>query len=206
MLASWFLVSMYLIWILGSRLIRSNTQSRATLWVLETCLIVGLLPLMIILITASFSSNTYNKASWREDWTFEGTESIFSITLVFPWDFWLLSMITGRPVLSVVRVMFPRTVQSQSSVRRDDFRFCWTVWNWSLFLTPPTYRNKCMTSHNAQRSSRSGFNPEDLPQNQSLDTVPVCFVLQCYPHNNIVCIHMHDECKKSIDSGVCHML
>ena len=45
--------------------------------VLETCLIVGLLPLMIILITASLSSNTYNKASCREDWTFEGTESIF---------------------------------------------------------------------------------------------------------------------------------
>ena len=40
-----------------------NNQSRATLWVLETCLIVGLPPLMIILINASLSSNTYNKAS-----------------------------------------------------------------------------------------------------------------------------------------------
>ena len=45
-------------------LVRSNSQSRATLWVLETCLIVGLLPFVIILITASLSSNTYNKASW----------------------------------------------------------------------------------------------------------------------------------------------
>ena len=63
MSASWFLVSMYLIWILGSKLIRSNNQSRATLWVPETCLIVGLLPFMIILITASLSSNTYNKAA-----------------------------------------------------------------------------------------------------------------------------------------------
>ena len=44
---------MYLIWILESRLIRSNNQSSATLWVLETCLTVGLLPLIIILITAS---------------------------------------------------------------------------------------------------------------------------------------------------------
>ena len=52
-----------LIWILGSKLIRSNNQSRATLWVLETCFIVGLLPFIIILITASLSSNTYNKAS-----------------------------------------------------------------------------------------------------------------------------------------------
>ena len=48
---------------LGSKLILSNNQSRATLWVLETCLIVGLLPFMIILITASLSSNTYNEAS-----------------------------------------------------------------------------------------------------------------------------------------------
>ena len=30
---------------LGSKLILSNNQSRATLWVLETCLIAGLLPL-----------------------------------------------------------------------------------------------------------------------------------------------------------------
>ena len=48
MSASWFLVSMYVIWILGSKLILSNNQSRATLWDLETCLIVGLLPFFII--------------------------------------------------------------------------------------------------------------------------------------------------------------
>ena len=39
MSASWFLVSIHLIWIFGSELIRSNNPSRATLWVLETCLI-----------------------------------------------------------------------------------------------------------------------------------------------------------------------
>ena len=66
----------------GVQLIRSNNQSRATLWVLETCLIVGLLPLLIILITASLSSNTYNKASWRADWAFEGTESMSFIASI----------------------------------------------------------------------------------------------------------------------------
>ena len=55
MSASWFLVSMYLIWILGSRLILSNNQSNATLWVRDTCLIVGFLPFVLILITASLS-------------------------------------------------------------------------------------------------------------------------------------------------------
>ena len=89
---------MYLIWIFGSKLIRSNNQSRATPWVLETCLIVGLLPFMIILITASSSSNTYNKASWCGNWTFEGTWSILFKTLNIPWDrffgLWLLSQFT----------------------------------------------------------------------------------------------------------------
>ena len=82
MSASWFSVSMYLTWILESKLIRSNNQSRATLWVLETCLIVGLLPLIIILITASLSSNTYNKASRLADWTFEGTASMSLVTSI----------------------------------------------------------------------------------------------------------------------------
>ena len=63
--ASWFLVSTYLIWILRPKLILWTNQSRATLWVLDTCLIVGLLPLMIILITASLSSKMYN---WDSPW------------------------------------------------------------------------------------------------------------------------------------------
>ena len=46
----------------GSQFVLSNNQSRATLWVLETCLSVGRLPLMIILITASLSSKMYNIA------------------------------------------------------------------------------------------------------------------------------------------------
>ena len=56
--ANWFLVSTYLIWICRSKFILH--QSSATLWVLDTCLIVGLRPLMIILITASLSSKMYS--------------------------------------------------------------------------------------------------------------------------------------------------
>ena len=93
--ASCFLVSMYLIWIIGSKLIRSNSQSRATLWVLETCLIVRLLPFIIILITASLSSNTYNKASWCENWTFEGITSTLSKTLITLWDCFRLCIVRG---------------------------------------------------------------------------------------------------------------
>ena len=118
MSASWFLGSMYLICIFGSKLIRLNNQSKATLWVQETCLIVGLLPSMNILITASLSSNTNNKASWCEDWTFEGIKSMLFRTLAFPWDLWLLSMLTGRPGLSAVWVVFPKTETIRSPKSR----------------------------------------------------------------------------------------
>ena len=46
----------------------------------------GLLPLMIILITASLSSKIYNKVSWCENWSFEGIKSTFSKTLITAWD------------------------------------------------------------------------------------------------------------------------
>ena len=49
-------------------------------------------------------------------------------------------------------------------------------------------------------------NLRDLLQNLSLETVPVCIVLQYYPHHNTVCIHLYDECKRSNDSDVCHRL
>ena len=171
MSASWFFVSMYLIWILESRLIRSNNQSRATLWVLETCLTVGLLPLMIILITASLSSNAYNKASWREDWTFEGTESISFIASILLWDLWCLwSSLSGFPVRCETRETFPRTktIRSRNSragnpsnlspVSREIISDSVEMWGTAVcFLHIQAHWNKWMTSENAQCSSRSGL-------------------------------------------------
>ena len=105
---------MYLIWIFESKLIRSNNQSKATLWVLQTCLIVGRRPLKIILITASLSWNTYNKASWCENWTFERTRSTLFKTLNIPRDCWPCAWLasrqtTGFSVLSPLWNVFPKT-------------------------------------------------------------------------------------------------
>ena len=97
MSASWFLVSMYLIWILGSKLILSNNQSRATLWDLETCLIVGLLPFLIILINASLSSKIFNRASLREEFTFEGIKLTLSRSSIVPWIFFRVGDLDGSP-------------------------------------------------------------------------------------------------------------
>ena len=75
MSANWCLVSMYRIWITESRLILSNNHSKATLWVLDTCLIVGFRP-FIISITASLSSKANNIALQPECVLFDGTWSI----------------------------------------------------------------------------------------------------------------------------------
>ena len=37
------------------------------------------------------------------------------------------------------------------------------------------------------------LNLQDLPRNQSLETVLVCTAWQYYPHDNTVCIHSYDE-------------
>ena len=53
---------------------------------------------------------------------------------------------------------------------------------------------------------RSILSLQDLLQNRSLETVPVCIVWPCFPHGNTVCSHMCDEYKKSNEPSVCHKL
>ena len=47
---------------------------------------------------------------------------------------------------------------------------------------------------------------QGLLQNQSLETNLICIVTQCFPHNHIACIHMCDECRRSNAPSVCHKI
>ena len=158
MSASWFLVSMYLIWILEFKLIRSNNQSRATLWVLETCLIVGLLLLKIILITASLSSNTCNKASWWEDLTLEEIKSTLSKSLITPWDCFRFWMVWG--VERTSRLFINGSLRS--------------LWLWLVFPRTTTIR-----SHKPSAGIPSNLNPaskEMISDSDELCETEVCFL------------------------------
>ena len=74
---------------------------------------------MIILITASLSSNTYNKTSWREDWTIEGTESMSFITSIRLWDLWcFLTSLSGCPDRSETWETLPETETIRSHKSR----------------------------------------------------------------------------------------
>ena len=47
---------------------------------------------------------------------------------------------------------------------------------------------------------------QDLRQNQSPEAVPVCVVVLCFPHNNVVWTHMCHECTRPNVLSVCRML
>ena len=98
------------------------------------------------------------------------------------------------------------TIQSQSSVRRDDFRFCWTVRNSSLFLAHPTYWNKCMTSQNAQCSTWRKFWILKISCKIGVLKQSRSVLFGSITYMTIVFFHMYDEYMKSIDSGVRHKL
>ena len=219
MSACWFLVSMYLIWFLGSKLIPSNNQSRATLWVLETCLIVGLLPLIIILIMASLSSNTYNRALDRKFFIWRHTVNVKQIrTVVRGWSFDLiLRALTSRVVLldwfweqwNTYITKFQRSRAGIPSIRKPVSRETISA-SVELCGTEVCFSHIQLIGTNVWLSKTHNVPPEvDFEssrslQNRSLETVPICIVWQYYPHDNIVCIHTYDEYLKSIDSGVCH--
>ena len=126
---------------LGSRLIRSNSQSRVTMWVLETCLIVGLLLFMIILNTAALSSEHIQQSFLlRRVWRLSEHNQYYLARWSYL-EILVLSMITGRSGLSVVWVMYPKTEAIRShnsragkpsnlipaSKEMNDFWFCWTT-------------------------------------------------------------------------------
>ena len=156
---------------LGVQIDLSNNQSNATLWVLDTCLIVGLRPLSIILITASLSSKMYN---WTSNWgelAFVTTWSTFDISStsrlpllfnlvlgfvlwIFPrhWSLnaWCVCVCVLWKMLSfyhhIPKIKSKDSILTQTSIQRNNFRYCGTVRHWRLLLAHPTYWDESSTS------------------------------------------------------------
>ena len=145
---------------------------------------------MIILITASLSSNTYNKNSWCEDWTFEGSET----RETFPRKETIRSHNSRASKPSNLSPVSKEMISD--SVELGETAVCFL----HIQLVGKMYDFRKCTMFFQKWIS----NFQDLPRSQSLETVPVCIVWQYYPLDNIVNIHMYDEFLKSIDSGVCH--
>ena len=83
---------------LGSKLILSNNQSRATLWVLDTCLIVGLLPMNIIFNHGFIVlKHAQHRNGLRKNLMFKGT--------LPTWNKSELSCVVGALVWFLVRLL-----------------------------------------------------------------------------------------------------
>ena len=168
-----------------------------------------------VLSYAFLSSKVYNVASLREEFTFEEVKSTLSGSSIFPWDFFRIWSLRSAPRTRFVHGYSPVLCYSVScfrELRRSDshkssagipsnlnpaskemiFWFCLTVRSWSLFLTHPTYWNKCMTSKNCTmftpevdlESSRTPAKSESWKQSQpalfsSITDITILFVFTC---------------------------
>ena len=158
----WFLVSMYRIWIMGSKLILSSNQSRETLWVLDTCHIVGLLPLIIMLITVSLSSNTYNIAMDWEILTFEST---------------LLNMKQFRTVVHVWSFRLILGALARRGVMQQVSLYPWILGFIGLILGAlEHFYNQIPKSRAGISSIRRPASRESIPASVELCETEVCFL------------------------------
>ena len=123
MSSNWFLESMYLIWILGSKLIQSNNQSKATLWVPQNMFHCRNSSLhLIILITASLSSKMHNRASLREEFTLETIKSTLFRSWIVPWIFFRVGDLYGSSRTWSFWCVFPwRTVTTIRSHKTSGY-------------------------------------------------------------------------------------
>ena len=160
----------------------SNNQSTKTLWVLDTCLIVGLLPLIIILITASLSSNTYNIALKPECVPLDGTWSMlvrsrlvfvvgigfraclieelptgFTVALLHLWFCWF-----GLVKNEILQSQHLKDRERESHLcvnlhQEKSPQLLQSCVNFCLFLAHPTYWHERLTSENAKNSTGCWF-------------------------------------------------
>ena len=213
----------------GVQMIRSNNQSRATLWVLETCFIVRLLPFVIILITASLSSKIFNRTSLREEFTFEGIKSTLSKLLITPWDcfrFWMVwgvertsrLFINGSPRSSWPWFVFPRTATIRShkssagipsnlypaskEMISDSVELCETE---VCFLHIQLIDTNVWLPKVHNVPPVVDFESSWSPAKSESWNSPSLHCLAVFP-DSTVCIHMYDECERSNEIIVCNRL
>ena len=114
-------------------------------------------PLVIILITASLSSNTYNKSSWCENWTFWNTVNIIQ-------NVEHSSRLHLRVTCVTANNGFRRSIMTLSRVSKD----C----------------NKTIRSHNSRAGIPSNLNPAS--KEMISDSVELCETEVCFLHIQLI--------------------
>ena len=150
------MVSIYLIWILESRLIRSNKPIKSNFVSsgnvshcrtpsindhfrsLHHCLRLHKTKLLDGKTGRLREHNQCYSTNWSSLELFDFCKNDNGS----PGSISTLNRVSQNRNHQIPQLESRKPVGSQSNVQRDDFCFCWTVWNWGLFLTDPTYCNK----------------------------------------------------------------
>ena len=201
--ASWCLVSTYRIRILESRSILSNNQSKATLWVLNTCLSVwdsGLLLSSQSRLhcpprwTAShqIEKTHYSNQNCRaglEPWLGFGCACLMwchatSFIILDLWCCWIFELVSGR----MQELEFHPCVNLH---REKLFQLLWScVTLMSASCTSKLLEQTCDSRKCIELIRLLIFSVRDLLQNQNFEIIQACIVVLYFAHDNIVCIHM----------------
>ena len=175
MLASWFWCPYIWFGFRGSRSTRSNHQSSATLWVLETCLIVGLHPFWRSLWSLLHCLRTHTTklldariGHWRE----RNQYSLSHWPSLAIFDVFLTSL-TGPPC-SIWHPTIPEQANHPISIQ------CPKRW-FQILLNCEKQQFVSCTSNLWEQMY--GFRKciQDLPRSQSLETVPSLHCLAVLP-------------------------
>ena len=162
--ASWFLVSMYLIWILGTKLILSNNQSRATLWFLETYMshyrassLYNHIDHFFVVLKHTHTQQSFLMLPDEKKLTFEVTKSNLSTSSSTPWDCFRLCIVWG--------------VERTSRLFLNGFHS--SLWLWLI-----------IRSHKSRAGTLSNLNPVD--KGMISDSVELCETEVCFLHIQLI--------------------
>ena len=189
----------------GSKLTLSNNQSRATLWVRETCLIVGLRPFenhlnhgLIVLKDIQHGTSTrMHCVEWNV------VNVCWNDVGVLDWDgvmhVWLDNCRRVSPELflglfnlarfgmkyfnhQIPNSVSGNTVHAYTCIKKNYFRFCRAVWN-CMFVSCTS--NLLEQVYDYRRGKKKLLililSLQDLQQNQSPETFLICIVVAVFP-------------------------
>ena len=222
----WFLMSTYLIWILGSKLIPLNNQSNATRCVPDTCLMVGLLLWIIILITASLSSKMFQRDSPWEECAFTRTWSILDKSTCVVVICLGLGVIFGLATVSreLVTIEFAlpcverktsittshRSRAGKPTIRnpasKDMISDSVELWDADVSCTSNWWRQMFGFRKNIRLTPEGDFESSRPQQSLSLEKILIDNAVLCFPHGNIDGSHVCDGCWKLVWPNVGHKL
>ena len=127
---------------------------------------------------------------------------------VSPWLSYIFDFVrfVGASISKSQRLRAGIPSMRKTCIERNNFSFCTTVKQKSVSCTTNLLARTFGFRKCTEFLLMLTLSLQNLLQNQSPETILICIVVQCFPHDNIVDSHSLDECRKSHEPSVCYNL